>query len=570
VSTPVETRIPARERRTPRKGTPHSPRADRSLRRKAHSPALQVGLPLQAPAGLGTHVKEQLLARRASSRWVRNPTGWLIAKTTQRFWSKQREIANAVVRNARTTVRSAHDTGKSFTAANLTAWWLDVHPIGSAFVVTTAPTAPQVEVILWREIGKVKRQARLPGRITSGNIPKWKTSDEEIIAYGRKPADLKNATEAAQAFQGIHARYILVIMDEACGIPEWLWNAVETIATNRYARVLAIGNPDVPETPFERTHAPGSRWHSIKISAFDTPAWTKEDVPSALLMDLVSPDWVEARKEEWGEQSPLYISKVLGEFPEVSEETLIHPRLIQMAQFNDRSARMLGEPGRFGADIARSANRNETAIYRNRAGVIRKEYAGYEKDTMRTVGRLANLFNQTHGNASAVIDTVGVGGGVHDRLAEQGFPVVAFIASEAPSTPINKKRFVNRRSEQWWNFRKMFERGEIDLPDTSEDSRLISQLASIRYVIRSDGRILVESKEDMEERGMPSPDRADAAMMSATDPLPIKGDFWVPPPASFRLTGKTATSEHLSVDWPASSGVDDFLQSLAQGLPKAW
>jgi hypothetical protein len=75
----------------------------------------------------------------------------------------------------------------------------------------------------------------------------------------------------------------------------------------------------------------------------------------------------------------------------------------------------------------------------------------------------------------------------------------------------------------------MLEKGMIDLPQTNEDPKLISQLASMRYFIRSDGRIIVESKDDAEDRGMPSPDRADAAMMACADPLPTQGDFWIPP-----------------------------------------
>lgn len=518
----------------------------------------------KAPPGISSRIRRQMEERRMNARWLRNPTGWINTQTPSRFWSKQREIANSVVRNPRTSVRSAHDTGKSFTAGAMTCWWLSVHPIGSAFVVTTAPTAPQVEVILWREIGRMKRSARLPGRITSGNIPKWKSGADEILAYGRKPADLKNAAEAGQAFQGIHARYILVIMDEACGIPEWLWDAVETIATNKYARVLAIGNPDVPETRFEKTHAPDSKWSKIKISAFDTPAFTGEDVPRGLLADLVSPDWVEARRDEWGESSPLYQSKVLAEFPEVSEETLIHPKLIQMAQFNDLTPRSLRAPGRFGLDVARSPARNETACYRNRAGVIRKEFCGYEVDTMKTTGKATRLLNATYGNAPMVIDTIGVGGGVYDRLKEQGFPVVPFVASEAPSTPVHRKRFVNRRSEQWWTFRKKFEAGEVDLPPAGEDDKLISQLLSIRYLIRSDGRILVESKQDMEDRGLPSPDRADAAMMSYADPLPTQGDFYVPPPSSLVIPAH-ASSEPILSDIPEDlKGLTDDL------LTKVW
>jgi hypothetical protein len=482
-----------------------------------------------APTNLGAYIRQQLIRQGSSVRDLRNPTRWAHERLNTFLWSKQRDILNSIVRHPKTTVRSAHDTGKSFTAAVATTWWLSVHPIGSAFVITSAPTAAQVEVILWREIQKAKTRGKLPGRITTGTIPKWKDDTGEIIAYGRKPADL--ASDASgQAFQGVHARYVLIILDEACGIPPWLWESIHTIATNKYARILAIGNPDVPDTDFHKTHKPEQShiWNQIKISAFDTPAFTDEDVPDSLLLDLVDPAWVDQRADDWGRESPLYMSKVNAEFPEVNEETLIHPRLIQDAQLRDLSSSAFGEPGTFGLDVARFG-RNETAMYRNRGGHLRLEWNATKQDTMRTAGKAARLLNETFGNAPMHIDTVGVGAGVFDRLAEQGFPVVPFVASEAPSTPVNQKRFVNRRAEQWWNFRMMLEKGMIDLPQTNEDPKLISQLASIRYFIRSDGRIIVESKDDAEDRGMPSPDRADAAMMACADPLPTQGDFWIPP-----------------------------------------
>ena len=480
------------------------------------------------PSGLGSHLRGELEEVAKQGRWLRNPVGWAQKRLHVYFWSKQREIANAVVRNPRTTVRSAHDTGKSFTAANLTAWWLSVHPIGSAFVVTTAPTAPQVEVILWREIARAKNRGNLPGHITSGTIPKWKSAQHggEIIAYGRKPQDLKSEEAAAQAFQGIHARYVLVILDEACGIPDWLWNAAETIATNRFARVLAIGNPDVPDTQFFKTHQPDSAWKKIAIPASSTPAWTGESVPESLMSDLVSPGWVEARRADWGEESPIFKSKIMAEFPEVSEETLIHPKLIQAAQQLDLSGAAIHEPGRFGLDVARFG-RNETVCYRFRAGHLREEFNHKKQDTMRTSGMCVRVLNKTYGHAPMAIDTIGVGGGVFDRLAEQGFPVTSFVASEAPSTPTNRRRFANRRAESWWAFRQMFERGEIDIDPT--DLKLAAQIGSIKYFIRSDGRIIVESKDEMEERGLPSPDRGDAAMMACVPHLRKPTDFYIPP-----------------------------------------
>ena len=176
-------------------------------------------------------------------RFVDDPVGFVCGPLGEELWSKQREIAEAVREHRHVAVRSAHDTGKSFIASRLAAWWLSVHAPGEAFVVTTAPTFAQVRAILWREIHRAHQRGKLPGRV---NQTEW-WIDGEIVAYGRKPADYDD-----HAFQGIHARYVLVILDEACGIPSSLWTAVETLATNEHSRVLAIGNPDSPLSQFKR------------------------------------------------------------------------------------------------------------------------------------------------------------------------------------------------------------------------------------------------------------------------------------------------------------------------------
>jgi hypothetical protein len=145
------------------------------------------------------------------------------------MWSRQREIAQSVHDNRYTAVKSCHGTGKSFTAARICAWWLSTHAPGEAFVVTTAPTYKQVHAVLWREIGRAHRLADLPGRITLED--EWYIG-QELVGFGRKPADYDPS-----AFQGIHARYVLVIVDEAGGVPANIFNAVDSLATNVYARV---------------------------------------------------------------------------------------------------------------------------------------------------------------------------------------------------------------------------------------------------------------------------------------------------------------------------------------------
>jgi hypothetical protein len=175
------------------------------------------------------------------------------------------------------------------------------------FVVTTAPTTAQVEAILWRYIGAAHRKASLPGRITLD--AKWYIG-QELVGYGRKPADYDQA-----AFQGIHACYVLVIIDEAGGVPKSIFDAVDALATNIDARVVAVGNPDDPASHFATICKPGSGWAVKKISAFDTPAYTGEEVPAELLPLLVSPEWVEERKLRWASPRRSTSQRSLASFP---------------------------------------------------------------------------------------------------------------------------------------------------------------------------------------------------------------------------------------------------------------
>jgi hypothetical protein len=476
---------------------------------------------------------------------VDDPVEWVYSRRHGETWSMQEEILDSIRDNRYTAVASAHSIGKSHIASEAVLWWVDTHPPEQVFVVTTAPSVTQVKAILWRYIKSGHRALNMPGYITDSDTPEWKLPGGVLIGYGRKPQALRNAEEAATAFQGIHAPYVLVVMDEAGGIPMWLWNAVDTLVTSPTNRVLAIGNPDDPSSHFAKITMPGTNWNKIWISAFDTPAFTGERVSRKLLDSLVSREWVEERKQLWGEDSPLYISKVLGRFPEVTEETLIYPSWVRRAQEQDLSAEAIDDVGVFGLDVARTGN-NETACYLNRAGMIRQEWVARKQDTMVTSGKMARSLNETHGYAPAHIDTVGVGGGVFDRLREQGFPVIAFVASEKPTTPHSQSRFVNRRAEQWWAFREGFEQGLYDLPPDGEDDQLISQLLSIKYRIRSDGRILIESKEDMESRGLPSPDRADAAMQSTCGG---SAQFWLPKAGREGVEDQSITGDLLEKKW---------------------
>lgn len=436
--------------------------------------------------------------------YLDKPVDWCFERIPSGFvWSKQKEILESVRDNKYTAVKACHGPGKSDVAAKACCWWLDVHDIGSAFVVTTAPTWPQVQTILWRYIRRIHNQANLPGRLTlecQWYMGEGAGGNEELIAMGRKPADYNE-----QAFQGIHARYILIVIDESCGVPVPLWNAVLSLATNDNARILAIGNPDDPSSYFATVCKPGSGWNVITISAFDTPNFTGEPIPDWLKQDLVSPDWVADRAKDWGIDSPVYRSKVLGEFPDISDEFLITPAMLDRAYSTDLPGL---EVGRYGCDIARMGV-DKTVIYRNRGNQLRFADSWGQLDTMKTAGRIAHKIDHYPDNVPATIDSIGVGAGVVDRLKEQGFEVIGFQGSERAFRP---DKFKNRRAEVYWEFRQGLEQGIYDLDP--EDAKLASELTQIKWWIDSGGRVVVESKEDMRERGVPSPDHADACVYS--------------------------------------------------------
>jgi hypothetical protein len=332
---------------------------------------------------------------------------------------------------------------------------------------------------------------------------------EELIAMGRKPADYNE-----QAFQGLHARYILIVIDEACGVPESLWTAVMTLMTNENARVLAIGNPDDPGSHFAGVCKPGSGWNVITIPAFDSPNFSGEEVPDSVAENLVTPMWVEDRRRDWGEGSPLWQAKVLAEFPDVSDEYLISPAMIQKGI--DTELPGIGK-GRYGADVSRMGV-DKTVLYRNRDGVIRYVDSWGMTDTMKTTGKFKmHLDGHLHlSRPGFVVDVVGLGAGVFDRLREQGYNVTGFSGAERAYRP---DKFKNRRAEIYWTFRQDLENGNIDLD--REDEELHAQLQNIKWWVDSGGRIQIESKEDMRERGVKSPDYADACVYSTVANAPM-------------------------------------------------
>jgi len=143
-----------------------------------------------------------------------DPVAWVTNTTGECLWSKQQQIARSIERYRKIAVPACHGPGKSF-LTRIVAWWIDTHPPGEALAITTAPTASQLKQVFWRELRTAHRKAGLKDRINLNN--EWYFGDE-LVAIGRKPSDHNE-----HGFQGMCAKYLLIVVDEACGVAGTIW-----------------------------------------------------------------------------------------------------------------------------------------------------------------------------------------------------------------------------------------------------------------------------------------------------------------------------------------------------------
>ena len=220
----------------------------------------------------------------------RDPVGFLRDVLAFEAWSKQREIAESVRDFKRTAVRSAHGVGKTSIAARTILWFLAAFPYSK--VISTAPTFSQLREQLWREVAVAYRRAEgfFDGALTDTRLelaPDW-------FAIGL-------STDRPERFAGHHAEHLLLVVDEASGVDEAIFEAAEGFLTSEGARVLLIGNPTAMSGTFHRAfHAERALWNTIAVSAFDTPVFTGEAVPDEVLRRLPSREWVETATTRWG------------------------------------------------------------------------------------------------------------------------------------------------------------------------------------------------------------------------------------------------------------------------------
>ena len=425
------------------------------------------------------------------------------------FWSKQRKVLRAMAKNRRVAVAAGHAVGKSFLAANFLLYYAHTHPFSLGII--TAPTWRQIHEVVLKNVlvlvdraphpeilyaERFAREIRMKNMATGETYPNWK-----IMGI---------SSDSGGNFQGIHARHICMVIDEAVEIDREIWGSARTLGATDTSKILMLSNPTSNVGFFADAFQGIGKFETEHISVLESPNFTNEDVPEYVRKELVGQEWLQDTKDEYGEDSPYFIARALGQFPPEDSSTLIPRAFIEAAQ--KRESDPLQETGMqrsLGIDVGRDGD--DLSVWVMLRGdtveVLHKEER--TPDSVEAARFTRDLIEKHNIRGGVAVDgTGGWGTGLIDNLRDAGVMVSEVKFHESSSEP---DEHVNKRAEIYWNLRR-FVRDRAVFPKELP-TRLLRELNAIQYKHRGD-KVLLQPKEEVKKRTGSSPDFADALALA--------------------------------------------------------
>ncbi len=409
-------------------------------------------------------------------------------------------------------IASGHGIGKTSLISMISHWAMSTCP--DTRVMVTANTEDQLTTKTWPEISKWFGM--------SINADWWQKTATRVVSKQPGHEDtwrLDRVTWSehnTEAFQGLHnlGRRIVVIFEEASGIPAKIWQVTQGALTDKDTEIiwLAFGNPTQNTGDFRECFGKmAHRWRTRHIDARTVPGTNRE------LFDK----WV----EDYGEDSDFVRVRVRGEFPRAGSSQFIPQDIVAAAR--KRVVAPSGWPI-ISVDVARFGS-NQTVILLRRGdnAVVLERGRGW--DTQQTAMRVEQHIMECNARV-CIVDGDGIGGAVADKIRtdlpkpnqpRREWPDTRIARWYADHTPFQLQEFHgaspaadpfmyrNKRAEVWGSMKKWL--AGADIPDEPEFEE---QLTGVEYYYTDKFTIQLERKEDMEARGLSSPDNGDALAMS--------------------------------------------------------
>jgi len=499
-----------------------------------------------------------MLARATTLRfpdpkYQRDPVGFFRNVLGVELWAKQVEIAEAVRDHSRVAVCSGHKIGKSLVIAGLALWFYCSYR--DARVILSSTTSRQVDQILWRELRML--------RARSGRCLDCKTADPtghviarpcphsaiiegeqgELARTGLKSDDFREivgfTAKEAEAVAGVSGQHLLYLIDEASGVPDAIFEAIEGNRAGG-AKLVLVGNGTRNEGEFFEAFTSKSQlYKTIRVSSETTPNAVSGRV---VVPGLATREWIEEKKIEWGEESPLYRVRVKGEHAINEAGKIFSLHAIGEAE---KRWHETPEAGRLfvGIDPAGESGSGDETVFVARRGLrmlLLRAHTGLTAEAHLT-HLLALLVPplvlpretpvvciDADGSIGARLD--GVLRGYLDQPENAGaFELVSVRGSDRA---IRKPRVYDRnRDALAANLEDWFRDGGAIL----EDAKLERELHALEWTQAVNGRLKVTSKEELRKTLGRSPDRYDGLALSVWEPLSLRDPGELTPSAQQAL-----------------------------------
>lgn len=425
-------------------------------------------------------------------RWKTNPKAFVTEalRATPEDW--QVKALDMIAQHDRVAIRSGHGVGKTTLIAWIALWFLLTRI--PTRVPITANSQDQLRDVVWPALAQWARE--LPGQLRNeldlaAERVSLKAAPEEGFAVARTAS-----RDRPEALQGFHSENMLFVLEEASGIPEEVILVAQGALSTPGAKVLMVGNPTRGAGYFyDAFHGLRDRWVCLHVSS--------EDVERAR-------GHIEDIAARYGKDSNQYRVRVLGEFPIEDDDVVIPLHLCEAAM--GRAVEPLSTHRIvWGVDVARFGDDRSALAKRQGNTLLEPVKVWANKDIMQTAGIVMDEWNGTWDEdkpKEILVDAIGLGAGVADRLKELGLPIRSINVAERPAS---RDRYERLRDELWFRAREWLEARDCAMPD---DAALIAEITDVRYEYRSTGKIKVESKDQMKERALRSPDLGDAFVLT--------------------------------------------------------
>lgn len=426
----------------------------------------------------------------------------------------QRNVLMDIAGYTKVSVRSGHGVGKTSVEAIVLLWFLSCFRFPK--VIATAPTRQQLNDILWSEVEKWRSKSPLLQELLT-----WTKTYVYMKGYEKRWFAVAKTASEPENMQGFHEENMLIIVDEASGVEDDIMEAILATLSGKNNKLLMCANPTRTTGTFYDSHNRDRGMYKChRVSSLDSTRTNKENIAAFI--------------RKYGEHSNVVKVRVYGDFPAQEDDVFLPLPLIEQTVVNEIDTEKIYKIT-MGVDVARYGD-DETIIATNVGGIIDIPVVRHGQSLMTTVGdivmqykRLIKDYPNYKGVITVNIDDTGLGGGVTDRLEEvkieerlRRLEIVPVNFGSKPPQDGSEDRYQDISTYMWATLKTLMENKEVSI---ANDEELVAQLSVRKYSITSTGKIMLESKKAMKDRGIKSPDRGDAVVLSCFSQNKIYSTF---------------------------------------------